>query len=135
LDVGGIAETAYLWFVRLMAVLSLMATVGYWAGLSGFSNFFNVEPFGTQAVPITVLHVSLALLAPVAMLGLWLRTRWGATIWLFGLIAQVLAHTVWADTFGVRWNVVTANMISIAAFVLIAGVLAFVRWQQAANVP
>ncbi|MNE89981.1 hypothetical protein D3C80_1874510 [compost metagenome] len=51
-------------------------------------------------LPWRVAGSGLAVLFPVAALGLWVGASWGAVIWVIGAGAQVAMYRVWPDIFG-----------------------------------
>ncbi|MEL6920064.1 MAG: DUF6163 family protein [Pseudomonadota bacterium] len=123
----GTAELIYLWFLRLMAGLCLLTTLAIWAGLSGISDAAGIAQLGSSPTAVAALDVCLAVLFPIAMLGLWLRTRWGVAIWLITLVSQILAHTLTANIFGEKSHVVVANTVALVAFALVAAFLFYRR--------
>ncbi|MEL6203091.1 MAG: DUF6163 family protein [Pseudomonadota bacterium] len=125
---AGRAERIYLVFVRLVSVLCLVATVGYWAGLSGISDFFGVAALGSSNTSLSAMNVSLAALFPVAMLGLWLRARWGVAIWVGILVAQILAHGGAPSIFEAKPSLIVTNLGLLAALALICGYMIYSRY-------
>ncbi|MEO1701761.1 MAG: DUF6163 family protein [Pseudomonadota bacterium] len=128
---AGRAERVYLVFVRLVSLLCLISSVGYWSGLSGASDFYGVAALGTATVPVSALNVAMAALFPVAMLGLWLRARWGVAIWVGLLLVQIIVHLMAPATFGERLSMVIADVALLFAFALIAGYLVYSRYVAA----
>ncbi|MEM1376319.1 MAG: DUF6163 family protein [Pseudomonadota bacterium] len=125
----GVAELVYLWFVRLMAGICLLATLSCWSGLAGINQSLGIGQLGTQSTAVTALNITLAVLFPIAMLGLWLRTRWGVAVWIITLLGQIVAHTFGATIFSANNSLVLANAAAIVAWILVVGFLFYRRSQ------
>ncbi|MEO0543738.1 MAG: DUF6163 family protein [Pseudomonadota bacterium] len=128
---AGRAERIYLVFVRCASFLCLIGTIGCWAGLSGISSFYGVAALGTQVAAISGLDVSLAALFPVAMLGLWLRARWGVAIWIAVLLLQIVAYGALPGIFGDNMPLVMMNAALLAALAIVGGYLIYSRYVAA----
>ena len=59
--------------------------------------------FDLLRLPWKVAELRLAVVFPVAALGLWLTVSWGPVIWVLAAGAQVLMYTVWPDIFGATY--------------------------------
>ncbi|MBV9236546.1 MAG: hypothetical protein JOZ94_11995, partial [Xanthobacteraceae bacterium] len=70
-----------LWFLRVMAVLSMLKGLRYWAAICGFGlapeGGFEGQTMAWQAATIFFAVIDL-----VAAVGLWLSASWGAVVWL-----------------------------------------------------
>ena len=73
-------ETAFTVFLRIVAVISLVAGLKYWISLVGF---FDYPPWRFDLMPVhwKLAATSLAVLFPVAATGLWLPVSWGRVMW------------------------------------------------------
>lgn len=73
-------ETAFTVFLRIVAVISLVAGLKYWISLVGF---FDYPPWRFDLMPVhwQLAATSLAVLFPVAATGLWLPVSWGPVMW------------------------------------------------------
>ncbi|GEO84605.1 hypothetical protein GCM10007920_23550 [Ciceribacter naphthalenivorans] len=97
-------------FLRLVAVACLWFALQYWAMLVGYS-LNGQSRFDLLNLPWQVAAVSLAVLFPVAALGLWMAVSWGPVIWALAAIAQILMYWVWSDIFGLNNLVVTMHAV------------------------
>ncbi len=95
-------------FLRLVAVVCLFFGIQYWAMLTGFLLEGRAR-FDLLALPWRVAGSGLAVLYPVAALGLWLTVSWGPVIWVIVAGAQVAMYTVWPQIFGFHLPVVILN--------------------------
>lgn len=73
-------ELAFVIFLRLVAVVCLVAGLKYWIALIGV---FPYPPWRFDLMPLhwQLAATSLAVLFPVAAVGLWLTVSWGPVIW------------------------------------------------------
>ncbi|MDI6838527.1 DUF6163 family protein [Ciceribacter thiooxidans] len=94
-----LTETLFVTFLRLVAVSCLWFGLQYWAMLVGYS-FGGSARFDLLNLPWKVAASSLAVVFPVAALGLWLAVSWGPVIWVFAAGGQVLMYGVWSNIYG-----------------------------------
>jgi hypothetical protein len=121
----GMAESAFVWFQRLVALYCLVFGVLYWARLVGVYEGtawrFDLMPAHWQ-----VAAVSLSVFYPFAAIGLWMLASWGPVIWLICAAGEITMHFAFPDLFGESWPVI---MIHVAAILLYAG-FRFVLYRQ-----
>ncbi|MHC1549473.1 DUF6163 family protein [Phyllobacterium sp. K27] len=95
------AQTGFVWLLRLVAIYSLVAGVSYWAQISGYYEGllwrFDLMPWQWK-----VASVSLAMLYPVASTGLWMMVSWGPVIWFVAALGETLMFTVFSEFFFYR---------------------------------
>ena len=103
-------------FLRLVALSCLIFGVQYWAMLTGFLLEGRAR-FDLLSLPWKVAASGLAVVFPVAALGLWLTVSWGPVIWVIAAGAQVLMYTVWPDIFGAHIPVVILHAAVAAIFI------------------
>ncbi len=94
-----LTETLFVTFLRLVAVSCLWFGLQYWAMLVGYS-FGGSARFDLLNLPWKVAASSLAVVFPVAALGLWLAVSWGPVIWVAAAGAQILMYGVWSSVYG-----------------------------------
>jgi hypothetical protein len=94
-----LTEILFAIFLRVIALACLWFGLQYWAMLVGYS-LHGMARFDLLNLPWKVAAASLAVLFPVASLGLWLTVSWGAVLWTIAAVIQVLMYIVWPDTFG-----------------------------------
>lgn len=87
------------WLLRLSALVLFAVGIGYWIRLVGIYEGplwrFDLMPFWWK-----VAAPSLAVLYPVAGVGLWMLTSWGIVIWLLIAIVEAVMHLAFARLFG-----------------------------------
>ncbi len=112
-DHGGLhrgnAELAFEVFQRVIAIFCLIAGVRYWALLIG------VLEQGTWRFDLLPVHwkiaaASLAVLWPVAGIGLWMLVSWGPVVWLVAALIEIVMHAGFPELYGSRWLLVAAHL-------------------------
>lgn len=94
-----LTEILYVIFLRVVAIACFWFGLQYWAMLVGYS-LKGMARFDLLTLPWKVAASSLAVLFPVASLGLWLTVSWGPVLWLLAAASQVSMYVVWPDIFG-----------------------------------
>ena len=82
-------RTLTIWLHRAFALAMFVVGVGYWMRLVGFepgSRFDLMPVWWRMAAP------TLAVLYPVAGIGLWLIAGWGAVIWVLIALVEGVMH-------------------------------------------
>lgn len=89
----------FILFMRLIAVSCFWFGLQYWAMLVGYS-LGGGGRFDLLTLPWKVAGAGLAVIFPVASLGLWLTVSWGPVMWVLAAGGQVLMYGVWPEIFG-----------------------------------
>lgn len=108
-----VAEIAFEWFQRVMAVYCLLFGVLYWVRLIGLYDG-ALWRFDLMPVHWQVTSVMLAVFFPFASIGLWTFASWGAVVWFICAVTEALMYAGFPDLFGPRHVIVIAH-----AFVLL----------------
>lgn len=111
---------------RMIAILVLVAGLGYWSRVTGLS----ADPaarFDLYTPEWRALASSLAVLFPVAALGLWMATRWGLVVWITAVFAELFAYGLWSDVFGERPMVLTGHVLLLTVMLVLVVRLAIER--------
>lgn len=125
---AGKLNASFRLFLRLVALNALAAGLQYWGGLIGFldggASRFDLIPsywqFGSAA---------LAVLLPVAAVGLWMQVSWGPVVWVVAAGAEVAMHYGLPHLFGPRPALLIAH--AVVFFVYIGfRLLLFVKWRK-----
>lgn len=87
------------WLFRLAALVMFGLGVGYWVRLVGIHDGplwrFDLMPIGWK-----IAAPALAVLYPVAGVGLWMTVSWGAVIWMIVALVEAVMHLGFPDLFG-----------------------------------
>ena len=86
-------------FLRLAALGCLWYGLELWGALIGYSEH-GAGRFDLLGTDMKTARATLAVLYPVAAIGLWLRGAWGPVIWAVTAGMEIAMHQVFADTFG-----------------------------------
>ncbi|GLR49770.1 hypothetical protein GCM10007923_09750 [Shinella yambaruensis] len=128
-----LTETLFALFLRLAAIVSLWFALQYWAMLTGFS-FGGQGRFDLLPPAWKAAYTALAVLFPVAAVGLWLLVSWGPVIWLIAAATEIAMHEVYPSTFGVNRLLVLTHGAIALVFVLFRIALFVQRRRQARTV-
>ncbi|MFB9912885.1 DUF6163 family protein [Rhizobium paknamense] len=123
-----LTDLLFVIFLRIVAVTGLWLGLQFWALLVGFSQN-GAGRFDLMTIPWRVAATSLAVVFPVASIGLWMTVSWGAVIWTIGALAQLAMHLGWPGIFGP--NMLIVLMHCVIALVYLAFRLAlFLEWRR-----
>jgi len=129
----GTLEASFRLFVRLVALSCLVAGLQYWGRLIGYSDGgvsrFDLIPHYWQ-----LASASLAVLLPVAAVGLWMQVSWGPVIWVVAASAEITMHKGLPLWFGDRPLLVIAHTVVISVYIGFRVALFVKRRQDAKQV-
>ncbi|KQV11292.1 hypothetical protein ASC97_15315 [Rhizobium sp. Root1203] len=120
-----LASVLFILFLRLVAVSCFWFGLQYWAMLVGYS-LVGAGRFDLLSLPWKVASTCLAVVFPVAALGLWLIVSWGPVIWVLAAGGQIIMYGLLPETFG-------ANRLIILLHILVAVLYCIFRvilWQE-----
>ena len=103
-------ESAFQIFQRVIAIFCLIAGVRYWALLMGLSEL-GAWRFDLLPVHWKIAAASLAVLWPVAGIGLWMLVSWGPVVWLVAAATEIVMHGAFDELYGSRWLLVLAHIL------------------------
>lgn len=95
----GTLDISFRIFLRVVAVSCIYTGLTYWARLIGLTDGGNSR-FDLLLPHWQFAAASLAVLMPVAAVGLWMEVSWGAVMWVVAAGGQVLMHQVFWRWFG-----------------------------------
>jgi hypothetical protein len=119
-----LTETIFGLLLRLVAVACFWFGLNYWALLIGFS-------FGLLPVPWRVAATALAVVYPVAALGLWLLVSWGPVLWVVAALAEVAMFGFYPAIFGEKPMLLMMHGAVAVTFVLFRLATVYQRARQA----
>lgn len=124
-----LTEILFVIFLRVVALSCFWFGLQYWSMLTGYS-LGGRGRFDLLNLPWKVAGCSLAVIFPVAALGLWLAVSWGPVIWVLAAGGQVLMYTVWPGIFGYNALVVPMHSLIVLVYVAFRLALWFQRRRQ-----
>ena len=125
-----LTETTFGLFLRLVSISCFWFGLNYWAMLIGFS-FEGGGRFDLLPVPWRVAATTLAVVYPVAALGLWLLVSWGPVIWVVAAGAEIVMFAVYPQVFGTKPLLLVLHGAVAFTFVLFRSAIAYQRMQAA----
>ena len=126
-----IVETAFAWFLRLVALYCLFFGVLYWVRLIGF---YPGDAWRFDLMPVywQVAASVLAVFFPFAAAGLWMLASWGPVIWFICAATETVMYAGFPDLFGERWPIVSAHAYVACVYIAFRLVIFWRRRQPAA---
>lgn len=128
-----LTDTLYVTFLRAMAVVCLWFALQYWAMLTGYSfggrGRFDLLPPAWKAA-----STALAMMFPVAAVGLWLLAPWGAVVWVLAAATEIAMHEFYPSIFGINRLLVIAHITVAVIYVLFQAALFLQRRKQTRQV-
>ncbi len=104
-----VAEQAFWWFHRIIAVYCVMFGTLYWVRLIGVYDG-ALWRFDLMPVQWQIAATMLAALYPFAGIGLWMLTSWGWVIWLLCAVTEVIMYAGFPQYFGAKYSVVALHV-------------------------
>jgi hypothetical protein len=106
-------------FLRVMAVISVIKGLYHWAQVTGFIGS-EEDAFENQAMAWQTATVYFAVIELVAAVGLWLATPWGAVVWLTTVVSMGVIELMFPAIYGGRLTVVGLETLMLAAYLALA---------------
>jgi hypothetical protein len=106
-------------FLRIMAGISLVKGLYYWAVVCGFLSVSGVS-FEDAPTPLQAATVFFGVIDLVAAVGLWLAAPWGAVVWLTSVISMVAVEVLFPQIYGGRVWIVVTDIVLIAVYLWLA---------------
>ena len=116
---AGIWTTRLMWFLRVMAGLSLIKGLYHWAVIVGIGDGPD-NSFVMHSLPWQTATVFFAVIDLIAAVGLWLAAVWGAVVWLTACVSMAAVEVVFPQVYGGRLTVVLVEMIFLGCYVALA---------------
>lgn len=110
-----ITDVLFVVFLRIVAFIGIWLGLEFWAMLVGYSHN-GLARFDLLTVPWRVATCSLAVIFPVAGIGLWMTVSWGPVIWFLGAVTQILMYGVWSSTFGENPLLIAFHIIVVVVY-------------------
>jgi len=111
-------------FLRLVALGCLWYGLQLWSQLIGYTanGALRFDLLGTD---LKAANATLAVLYPVAAIGLWLRGAWGPVIWAAAAAMEIAMHQIMIDTFGGDPMKLTAIAVTALVYLVLRLVIVF----------
>lgn len=109
--------------LRTVAVGCLWFALNVWSDLVGYGSN-GILRFDLLSPDMQAAAAALAVLYPVAAIGLWLKGSWGPLIWTLAAAVEVARHESFPGIYGTS----TQTMLMIAATVALYAALRLTIW-------
>jgi hypothetical protein len=107
-------------FFRVLALFQIAKGLVHWGLL--------IHPSDTGADMLSAefltANIYFAVLDPVAGVGLWLTSSWGAVLWLLAAVSQIAICIGFPEIFGELWPLVAFETVAIMGYI-------FLTWKVA----
>jgi hypothetical protein len=110
-------------FLRMVAVACLWFALDIWSDLIGYGSN-GILRFDLLDTDMKAAAASLAVLYPVAAIGLWLKGSWGPVIWTVAAAVEVARHESFPGIFGTSGP----TLLMIGSTVLVYAALRLTLW-------
>lgn len=127
-----VVQTVFVWFLRAMAAVAMIAGLSYWAQLVGLSNE-TLPRFDRLPVHWQVPCVVLAVLLPVASMGLWMLTSWGVVLWTIACLIEIAIYGVWSERYLPRPELVLGHVTALVVLFVFILIIAWQRYRARLN--
>ena len=125
-------DVIFVWFLRLMAIVSMLSGLSYWAQLTGIGGA-DLPRFDELPVHWQFPWVVLAVLLPCASMGLWMLTSWGVVLWAAASVIEIAVYGVWSDSYVARPTVVFGHVVALAVLAAILILMGLQRYRDRVN--
>jgi len=105
-------------FRRVVALGLLALTLVYWMQIVGFQGPDGVR-FNTMSEDWQVAASVLAVVLPIAAMGLWGLFAWGTSLWLLTIAIHFTMHLAFPDRFGEAREIVWFHLAALSAYIAI----------------
>jgi hypothetical protein len=106
-------------FLRIMAVVSVIKGLYHWAQVTGFIGG-EEDAFENQPMAWQTATVYFAVIELVAAVGLWLATPWGAVVWLTTVVSMAIIELMFPGIYGGSLTVVSLEALMLGAYLALA---------------
>jgi hypothetical protein len=116
---GDIWATRLVIFLRVMAGVSLVKGLYYWAVVCGVGAP-SPTGFDSYTLPYQSATVFFAVIDLVAAVGLWLAAPWGAVVWLTSVISMAAVEALFPLIYGGRLWVIAIELTLLGMYLAFA---------------
>lgn len=97
----GLLDSLHTLFLRMVSLGALVSAIYYWGRLIGYLGDGDFR-FDTLPIHWQLASACLAVLFPVAALGVWLEAAWGGVIWCMAALGEIAMYRFFPELFGVQ---------------------------------
>ena len=105
-------------FLRVMAGLSLLKGLYHWSLVIGFAQ--SGGPFEDQSMAWQSTTVFFAVIDLVAAVGLWLVAAWGAVVWLTAAVSMAAVEVFFPEVYGGQIWIIAIEGVLLVCYLVLA---------------
>lgn len=115
----GVWTTRLVWFLRAMAVLSMMKGLFHWSVVLGIGDGDN-STFVQRSLPWQTATAYFAVIDLVAAVGLWLAAVWGAVVWLTAAVSMAVVEVFFPQIYGGSLTIAITELALLGCYLWLA---------------
>ncbi|HEY9056813.1 MAG TPA: DUF6163 family protein [Aurantimonas sp.] len=123
--VRSLTRSLITWLCRVSAIAMFVAGVGYWIRLVGIEAG-PLARFDLMPIWWKLTAPTLAVLYPVAGIGLWMTVGWGSVVWILIAMLEAVMYLGFPELFGSG----LLRLAFHASGLSLLGILRFLAWRE-----
>lgn len=116
-------------FLRGVALVLIVFALGYWLSIIGLYPE-RAPRFDLMAEHWQIASATLAVLMPVAAIGLWGMFPWGVFLWFSAVVIETIMYLGLPQLFGKQEIIVLFHLLAVLAYLILKTVLVVVDWRH-----
>ena len=106
------------YYMSALSVVMMLFGLGQWAIIIGIIPGAG-GTFEAMTVEWKILTMHMAVVDLIAAVGLWMRVPWGAVVWIYAAVSEIVFHTLFIGKFGADWPKVGFHLLALLVFVVL----------------
>lgn len=106
-------------YVIALSIVTMIFGLRYWAVIIGAIPGGAGGSFDQMSVGWSAVTIHMAVVDPVASVGLWLRVAGGKVLWIYSALFEVALHTIFIGNFGANVPLVVFHVFTLAIFIVL----------------
>lgn len=115
----GVWTTRLIWFLRIVAIISMIKGLYHWSVVLGVGDGPDTV-FTTRTLPWQAATVFFAVIDLIAAVGLWLAAVWGAVVWLTAAVSMAAIEIFFPQIFGGHLAIVIGEVLLLVCYLALA---------------
>ena len=112
-------------FHRILAVIFFAAAIYVWLRVIGYWDGGD-NRFDTMSTVQKIFSAIMAVLLPVASVGLWTTLSWGRVVWMLAIAIQILAFLRLNEALALPIELIFFHIVSIVIYITFQALLYFI---------
>lgn len=123
---GKVVDMTFTLFIRSLAIIFFAGALYTWARLVGFWPGDD-NRFDTMSQTLKVYSIVLAVVLPVASVGMWTMLQWGRVIWFLLIGFQTVMAIRFFDMMEHAAVIIIFHALTLGCYVIFQGLLFFIN--------